>query len=32
VSRLKLATLGIEIDSLTAEQKDYLQHWQEGTD
>jgi adenosylhomocysteinase len=31
VARLKLATLGIEIDTLTAEQEKYLSSWQEGT-
>jgi len=31
VSRLKLKSLGIEIDSLTAAQKEYLASWQEGT-
>ena len=31
VARLKLATLGLEIDSLTAEQERYLSSWQEGT-
>ena len=31
VARLKLATLGIEIDSLTAEQERYLSSWREGT-
>jgi adenosylhomocysteinase len=31
VARLKLATLGLEIDSLTPEQERYLSSWQEGT-
>ncbi len=31
VARLKLATLGIQIDRLTAEQAKYLASWQEGT-
>ncbi len=31
VSRLKLKSMGVEIDSLTAEQKHYLESWQEGT-
>jgi adenosylhomocysteinase len=31
VARLKLRTLGIDIDSLTASQKDYLTDWKEGT-
>jgi len=31
IARLKLATLGIEIDSLTAEQQHYLASWNEGT-
>jgi adenosylhomocysteinase len=31
VSTLKLRTMGIEIDSLTAEQATYLQSWQMGT-
>ena len=31
VARLKLAAMGIDIDSLTAEQQDYLGSWQEGT-
>ncbi len=31
VSRLKLASLGIEIDSLTDEQIEYLSSWQMGT-
>ena len=28
VARLKLASLGVEIDDLTAEQRDYLTSWQ----
>lgn len=31
VGRLKLETMGIKIDKLTAEQEEYLQSWQEGT-
>jgi adenosylhomocysteinase len=31
VARLKLGTLGIEIDALTPEQERYLSSWQEGT-
>ena len=31
ISRLKLDAMGIRIDTLTAEQKKYLQSWQEGT-
>ena len=31
IARLKLATMGIAIDTLTAEQKKYLASWQEGT-
>ena len=31
VGRLKLASMGIKIDSLTAEQKKYLDSWEEGT-
>ena len=31
VSRLKLDSMGIEIDTLTPEQKEYLASWQEGT-
>ncbi|WP_241546767.1 adenosylhomocysteinase [Thiohalobacter thiocyanaticus] len=31
VARLKLAAMGIAIDSLTGEQRDYLASWQEGT-
>jgi adenosylhomocysteinase len=31
VAKLKLATLGIEIDSLTPEQERYLSSWREGT-
>lgn len=31
VSRLKLASLGIKIDTLTAEQKKYLASWEMGT-
>jgi len=31
VARLKLASMGITIDTLTAEQEEYLRSWQEGT-
>ena len=31
VARLKLNSMGMDIDSLTPEQKDYLTSWQEGT-
>jgi adenosylhomocysteinase len=31
VARLKLNSMGIEIDTLTKEQKQYLTSWQEGT-
>ena len=31
VARLKLETMGVRIDELTNEQKDYLEGWQEGT-
>jgi adenosylhomocysteinase len=31
VARLKLASLGIEIDTLTPEQVRYLDSWDEGT-
>jgi adenosylhomocysteinase len=31
IARLKLASLGIKIDKLTKEQKQYLNSWQEGT-
>jgi adenosylhomocysteinase len=31
VARLKLASMGIEIDTLTDEQKKYLTSWEEGT-
>jgi adenosylhomocysteinase len=31
IARLKLKTMGIEIDDLTEEQKKYLDQWQEGT-
>jgi len=31
VARLKLAAMGIEVDTLTAEQQHYLTSWQEGT-
>ncbi len=31
IARLKLATMGLEIDQLTAEQADYLASWNEGT-
>ncbi len=31
VARLKLETMGVRIDDLTAEQRDYLSSWREGT-
>jgi adenosylhomocysteinase len=31
VARLKLETMGIRIDELTAEQRAYLEGWEEGT-
>jgi adenosylhomocysteinase len=31
VARLKLETMGVRIDELTAEQRDYLAAWEEGT-
>ncbi len=31
VARLKLDAMGIEIDTLTSEQQQYLTSWQEGT-
>ena len=31
VARLKLQSIGIDIDNLTAEQEEYLTSWQEGT-
>jgi adenosylhomocysteinase len=31
IARRKLATMGIKVDVLTAEQKEYLAAWQEGT-
>ena len=31
VGRLKLQSMGIAIDTLTAEQKRYLESWEEGT-
>lgn len=31
VARLKLETMGVRIDELTAEQKAYLEDWEEGT-
>ena len=31
IARLKLASMGISIDTLTAEQEEYLRSWQEGT-
>ena len=31
ISKLKLETLGVKIDTLTAEQQKYLASWQEGT-
>ena len=32
VARLKLASLGVEIDELTAEQRAYLHSWRSGGD
>jgi adenosylhomocysteinase len=31
VARLKLRAMGVEIDSLTTEQREYLRSWQQGT-
>ena len=31
IAKLKLETLGVKIDTLTAEQEKYLASWQEGT-
>jgi len=31
IARLKLAAMGIRIDTLSSEQQDYLNSWQEGT-
>jgi len=31
IARLKLAAMGIHIDTLSREQQDYLNSWQEGT-
>jgi adenosylhomocysteinase len=31
VSRLKLASMGVEIDTLTDEQREYLSSWEFGT-
>ncbi|HUM34040.1 MAG TPA: adenosylhomocysteinase, partial [Candidatus Saccharicenans sp.] len=31
IARLKLASMGIKIDCLTPEQRQYLQEWKEGT-
>ena len=31
IARLKLASMGIEIDSLTREQEKYLSSWEMGT-
>ena len=31
IARLKLLSMGIKIDKLTAEQKKYLTSWEEGT-
>ena len=31
IARLKLATMGVEIDVLTEEQAKYLASWDEGT-
>jgi adenosylhomocysteinase len=32
VARLKLASMGIRIDTLTPEQQRYLSSWEEGTE
>jgi adenosylhomocysteinase len=31
IAKLKLATMGVDIDTLTAEQEKYLASWDEGT-
>jgi adenosylhomocysteinase len=31
VARLKLHAMGIEIDTLTSEQEEYLRSWEQGT-
>jgi len=31
IARLKLASMGVEIDRLTPEQQSYLSSWQSGT-
>ncbi|HZV49171.1 MAG TPA: adenosylhomocysteinase, partial [Candidatus Dormibacteraeota bacterium] len=31
VARLKLQAMGVEIDTLTEEQRRYLESWEEGT-
>jgi adenosylhomocysteinase len=31
IARMKLRSMGIEIDSLTEEQRDYLSSWEKGT-
>jgi adenosylhomocysteinase len=31
IARLKLAAMGLEIDTLTPEQEKYLSSWEEGT-
>ena len=31
VARLKLRSMGIEIDELTPEQEEYLRSWEQGT-
>jgi adenosylhomocysteinase len=31
IARLKLATMGVRIDGLTAEQQKYLSSWESGT-
>ena len=31
IARLKLSSLGVKIDALTAQQKKYLASWEEGT-
>jgi adenosylhomocysteinase len=32
IARLKLATMGVDIDRLTEEQQKYLDSWNEGTE
>jgi adenosylhomocysteinase len=31
IARLKLAAMGVQIDTLTADQVKYLNQWEEGT-